>query len=107
MNQIKKTVSILLSVMLVFSLFTGIPFTASAATAINYIDENGDSQTANSVTELTSGTTSLTAGRYAVTADTEIGSRITCQGDVELILCDGATLTAAKGISVNDKKMNR
>lgn len=94
--------SILLSVILVFSLFTVIPSTASASTSIRYIDENGDSQRANGVTEVTSSTTAFSAGWYAVTADTEIGSRITCQGDVELILCDGATLTAAKGISVKE-----
>lgn len=37
-----------------------------------------------------------------MTADTEINSRITCSGDVRLILCNGAILTAHKGITVSD-----
>ncbi|SEL27861.1 hypothetical protein SAMN02910353_02277 [Ruminococcus sp. YRD2003] len=37
---------------------------------------------------------------YVVTKDTTISSRITVNGTVNLILCDGATLTAEKGITV-------
>lgn len=62
MKLIQKPVSILLSVIIVFSLFTVIPVTVSAATSIDYIDENGVSQTANSVKKLTSDTTYLTVG---------------------------------------------
>ena len=102
MKLIQKPVSILLSVIIVFSLFAVIPVTVSAATSIDYIDENGVSQTANSVKKLTSDTTYLTVDQYAVTADTEIGHRIICQNNVELILCDGAKLTAKNGISVNE-----
>ena len=33
-----------------------------------------------------------------------INNRITCSGNVHLILCDGATLTASKGIAVNENE---
>ena len=39
-------------------------------------------------------------GWYAVAADTQLDTRIEVTGDVNLILCDGATLTAPKGIQV-------
>ncbi len=40
-------------------------------------------------------------GWYAVTADTAYTNRITVNGDVHLILCDGAKLNAKGGIGVN------
>ena len=92
--------SILLSFIMIISLFTIIPLEASAVGGISYIDGNGRENTANNVIELTSSTTSLSAGWYAVTSDTTIGSRIVCSGDVRLILGDGVTLTAKKGIQV-------
>ena len=98
----KKTLSILLSLIMVFSVFTVIPVvSAGALDGVGYLDEDGEAQTANGVTALTSGSTSLNAGWYAVTADTEISDRITCTGDVNLILCNDATLTAHKGITVS------
>ena len=88
---------------MVLGLFTIIPvITAGALDGIGYIDENGEPQTANGVTAITSGSTSLNAGWYAVTADTEINNRITCTGDVHLILCDNAKLTDSKGIEINE-----
>lgn len=102
MKQIKKAVSILLSVIMVFSLFTIIPFTASAAVEISYVDEYGSAQTAADVTELTSGTTFMSNGWYVVTSTVTNNNRITCYGDVHLILCDGSKLIAPKGIAVNE-----
>lgn len=46
--------------------------------------------------------TTLSAGWYAVERNTTINSRITISGDVKLILKDGYTLTAPKGIAVNE-----
>lgn len=100
MKKLCKHVSILLSFIMIISLFTIIPFEASAAVGIRYMDGNGHENTANNVTELTSSATSLSAGLYAVTSDITIGSRIVCSGDVHLILADGVTLTAQKGIQV-------
>ncbi len=98
----KKTISILLSLIMLLSVFTIIPVvSAGALDGVGYLDENGEEQTANGVTAITSGTTTLNAGWYAVTADTEINSRITCTGDVYLILCNDTTLTAHKGITVS------
>ena len=54
------------------------------------------------VTEVTSATTEWADGTYVVTATTEISSRITVTGTVNLIIFDGATLTAEKGITVSD-----
>ena len=100
MKKLCKPVSILLSFIMIISLFTIIPLEASAVGGISYIDGNGRENTANNVIELTSSTTSLSAGWYAVTSDTTIGSRIVCSGDVRLILGDGVTLKAQKGIQV-------
>ena len=98
----KKVISMLLSLIMSFGVFMIIPVTTTGALdGISYIDANGKLQTADSVTEMTSNSTALTAGWYAVTSDTEISSRITCTGNVHLILSDDYTLTAPKGITVN------
>ena len=52
-------------------------------------------------TKMDSSTTALTAGWWAVDTDITQATRISCTGDVHLILCDGCTLTASEGISVN------
>ena len=39
---------------------------------------------------------------YVVNGDVTIEDRVTVTGDVRLILCDGATLTASKGITVDE-----
>ena len=41
-------------------------------------------------------------GWYVVTENVEISGRITVSGSVSLILCDGAKLTADKGITVTE-----
>ena len=100
--HMKKTITILLSLIMVFIVFAVLPVvSADAFDGVSYLDADGVGQTANGVTEITSGSTALSAGWYAVTADTEINSRITCTGDVNLILCNDATLTAHKGITVS------
>ena len=54
------------------------------------------------VTEVTSSTTEWENGTYVVPATTEISSRITVTGTVNLIILDDAELTAQKGITVSD-----
>lgn len=44
--------------------------------------------------------TSGISGWYVVTQSTTLDARVTVSGDVNLILCDGTTLTADKGIDV-------
>ena len=47
-------------------------------------------------------TTELKAGWYAVDGEVTVKERMVVKGDVHLILFDGATLTAEKGIGVDD-----
>lgn len=66
---------------------------------VSYIDTNGATKSANAEA-LTASTDTLLGGWYAVTEDVVNNNRLTCSGNVNLILCDGATLTAHKGITV-------
>ena len=71
--------------------------TAWALDGITYIDENGEGQTANGVTVLSNGSTTLGAGWYVVSGtetDTKITIKgtVTLVGDVNIILADGATM---------------
>ena len=75
-------------------------YTAKWGESVSYIDANGNEQTCNTYTSVTSGSTSWTEGWYIVESDVTIGSRITVSGTVHLILADGLTLTAPKGIEV-------
>ncbi len=101
MQKIKKPVSILLSLIMALSLFTIVPFTAGAVDEVYYIDESGIPQIPYSVIEVT-GDTTFRSRVYAVTSNINYSDRITCSGDVRLILCDGAKLTLEKGIEVNE-----
>jgi len=67
---------------------------------VNYIDADGSSKSVIAKS-LLSGWTTLSAGWYVVNNNVTLGSRITCTGAVYLILADGKTLTASKGITVN------
>lgn len=52
---------------------------------------------------VSSTTTAMQSGCwYVVSEDAIVADRITVNGDVNLVLCDGATLTAEQGISVTD-----
>ena len=82
---------------------------ASAATAVTYRDAAWNATTktmvltqksVTSYTEVVSDSTSWSAGWHVVKSDVTISSRIAATGDVKLILCDGATLTAPGGINV-------
>ena len=60
--------------------------------SVTYIDENGVAQTVTA-TVITNSTTTLNAGWYVVTGtDVRTGS-LTCNGEVHLILADGAKLS--------------
>ncbi len=67
-----------------------------------YLDEKGSLKTLEeSATAITSSMTTWSAGWYVVSDNVTIDERITVNGDVHLILADGATLTASKGITVS------
>lgn len=98
----------LLSLACALVLCLGLPTTALAARSVPYIDGDGNSKTIFEATEITSGHTKLTSGWYVVYGDVTISERIEVKGDdptmcyVSLILADGCTLTASKGIGVEE-----
>lgn len=98
----------LLSLACTLVLCLGLPTTALAARNVPYIDRDGNSKTIFEATEITSGHTQLTSGWYVVYGDVTISERIKVTGDdpemcyVNLILADGCTLTASKGIGVEE-----
>ncbi len=94
--------SILLTMAMLLSL---LPVTAGAATSVEYLDEDGtltETETDTQVTEIndTDAPKDWSAGWYVVSGEVEISDRITVTGEVHLILADGCTLNAEKGISV-------
>ena len=97
--------SILLALTLVLTL---LPVTALAVEQVNYLDEDDQIKTCNDATAVESSneaepTSPITwsNGWYVVNnSNVTIASRITVTGDVHLILADGCTLNAQKGISV-------
>ena len=83
-----------------------LPATAWAADNVSYLDASGDEQTCTTATEVTTeylegNSYTLSAGWYVVQGEVTAASRITVNGDVHLILADGCTLTASKGIGVS------
>ena len=93
--------AILLAVIMTVSLLT---VGAAAVDDVPYIDANSATQTCSDYTEVTSQTSNWTGSEgatwYVVKSDVQINTRITVTGDVHLILADGRTLNATRGISV-------
>ena len=58
-----------------------------------------DTQTCTTYTTVTDQTTAWTAGWYVVSSEVTIETRISVTGDVHLILANGASLSAPKGIA--------
>ena len=100
MKMKKRLLSILLSLALVLGLMPGMSLTAYAA-GVSYVDGSGTSQTVDA-TELATSTTSWTNGSWYIVPEggLTISGRIAVNGTVNLILRDGATLTASAGITV-------
>ncbi len=67
----------------------------------NLLNTNTDTVAENAIVTPITNQTSLTAGWYIVDSSVTIADRIEVSGDVHIILKDGATLTAPKGIGVN------
>ena len=73
--------------------------------SVAYLDETGTQQTLTDNYTLLAGANSpmeWTTGWYMAAGDVTIDSRVTVNGDVKLILQDGATLTVNGGIDVSD-----
>ena len=73
---------------------------------VSYIDENNDPQFRAigeyEAIDADSALTPLAAGWYAVLKSTELDERLEIKGKVHLILCDGVTLKANKGVNLSD-----
>ena len=107
----KKMVGIILSLVLALGLMPGVGLTAYAADEVKYLEGSWDGtkgkckfteQSTNSYIEVTNSSTSWDNGTYVVKSNVTISNRITVNGTVNLILCDEATLTASKGITVTE-----
>ena len=91
---------------LLFGLLPCMSLTAYAA-SVSYVDGNGTSQTVDA-TELESTTTSWTDGSWYIVPEggLTISSRVAVSGTVNLILRDGAELTASEGITTTGATLN-
>jgi hypothetical protein len=96
-----RILSVFLSVCMIISCMVGISITAGAAGSVSFLDADGTEESCTTYTSVTESTTAWSTGWYVVDSTTPINSsRVTVTGDVHLILCDGKTLTAEKGINV-------
>ena len=112
MQILKKSVSILLTVILVVSLFTIIPASVSAAGAVAYVyrwwdadakEVKQETRTCSDYTEMSERSSDeLESGWYAASGNLFIDSRLFVRNGktVNLILKDGATLNVHRGIGV-------
>ncbi len=108
MRKLKKPLSILLALMIIFSVFTVIPF--SAADSVSYLGvdfyDSGRSRTTDEICTdyivLTEDITSLADGWYIADDDLDYPDRLEVSGDVRLIICDGVRVNAGQGIHVPD-----
>lgn len=90
----------------VFALGGNVP--AFAAESVPYVNRTADASgnvtssnaTCETYTVVTSGSTSWSDGWYVVNSEVTIGSRVSVSGTVNLILCDGYTLTVNGGIQL-------
>ncbi|MBR3562140.1 MAG: InlB B-repeat-containing protein [Oscillospiraceae bacterium] len=87
------------------SVTASVEFTVREKEPVAYIDADGSTkQTGTDYTYVRESIKSWgdesAAKWYVVDKDVTIDERITVTGDVRLLLCDGATLTASKGITV-------
>ena len=69
---------------------------------IPYLDADGVEQTCELYTLVKADTADWSTGWYAVAGEVALAGPAAVSGDVHLILCDGAVLTASAGISVNE-----
>ena len=97
-KALNKSLSILLSLAMIIGLFAAAPISANAEITVTYLDADVTLKSAE-VVPLAS--KDLTPGWYAVMSDLTFNDRMSCSGDVHLIMCDGCTLSAKMGITVN------
>ena len=105
----KKILSMITAMAMIFCLFPPVRSFAADTETVGYIayvsDGNGGYKAQTKTAECTvidsaNIISSLTNGQYAVKGDVTIRDRIIISGDVHLILTDGCTLNAQKGINL-------
>ncbi|MEE3403967.1 MAG: LPXTG cell wall anchor domain-containing protein [Acutalibacteraceae bacterium] len=112
MRLLKRSVSILLTLTMMLGILAVIPIEASAAGGISYVYRYWDSankkvvdtvKACNDYTALDSRSDDYLKGWYVVDHNMTINSRLYVDDDdpVNIILCDGATLTCPKGIQIS------
>lgn len=99
----KKILSMDIVVCMLISMMPTMVF---AAEEIPYLDENGTEQTCTSATELIEHDTIWNEGWYIVQGEVTLANRVEVQGEVHLILADGAKLIAPFFIFVPPLKNN-
>ncbi len=110
MRLLKRTVSVVLALIMVVSLFTIVPFSANAADAVEYIYRSWNAAqnkvvdhygTCTNYTTITSSDSlTLGSGWYVVNGDATIKNRVTVSGKAHLILLSG-TLKCEDGIRLS------
>ena len=111
MQKLRKPVSILLSLIMIFSVFTIVPFSVGADSIAEYVDKEWDAQagevvdtdkTVTNYTPLTKDMTLLDSGVYVVDSNITYAKRLYIKdnANVGIILCNGFTLENSKGIVV-------
>lgn len=101
----KKTIAMLLAVALILSCMPQVAVALeSNSVSYRYCDESGQNWqigTTNSYSPVLSDTTELTTGWYVVTGTVACQNTLSVSGEVNLILTDDSSLTAAQGIQLN------
>lgn len=113
MQKLYKSISILLSIVMIISLFTIVPFTANAEEGIEYVDRTWDgtnkvveeeTKTCTNYTPMTSfqaGKSHTLSSGWYVAGNTVFGE-LTINGIVHMIVPDGVEMIVEKGIIVNN-----
>ena len=92
----RKLLSFLLTLAMVMGLVPGMSMTAFAdQSPIIYLNASGETATCESYNEVTKSNKTLTSGWNVVTESVTISESKTVNGALNIILCDGATLTIA------------
>ena len=107
MQRTKRPLSFLLAVVMLISMCAAVPFAANAEDDVSYLYYEDEAAIAGrastgsqSCIEVDSTTTEWSDNWYVVNGEVIISSSIAVIGEVNLILADGASLTASAGISV-------
>jgi len=98
-NLLLKTFAVLAAFAMVLSFGKVDVLAAAGPEPVKYIDVNGQEQTRSEYKEITSTTTSWDEW-CIVKSDITINGTAICNGNVKLILADGATLNVKEGIRV-------